>query len=81
MLRIIMHGCNGRMGQAITRIVKEDNDMQIVAGIDPFDGVLNDYPVYKSINECNIAADVVIDFAFANAVDGLLDYCLDNRFK
>lgn len=79
MLRIIMHGCNGRMGQAITRIVKEDNDMQIVAGIDPFDGVLNDYPVYKSINECNIAADVVIDFAFANAVDGLLDYCLDKK--
>ena len=28
MLRIIMHGCNGRMGQAITRIVKEDNDIQ-----------------------------------------------------
>lgn len=79
MLRIIMHGCNGRMGQAITRLVKEDNDMQIVAGIDPFDGVLNDYPVYKSIAECNIQADVVIDFAFANAVDGLLDYCLEKK--
>ena len=79
MLRIIMHGCNGRMGQAITRLVKEDNDMQIVAGIDPFDGVLNDYPVYKSIAECNIQADVVIDFAFANAVDGLLSYCLEKK--
>ena len=79
MVRVIMHGCNGRMGQAITRLAKEDKDIEIVAGIDPFDGVTNTYPVYKSINECEIKADVVIDFASAAAVDGLLDYCVNNN--
>ena len=79
MIRIIMHGCNGRMGQAITRLVKEDEGVTIVAGIDPFDGIVNDYPVYKNINECDIEADAVIDFASAMAVDTLLDYCLEKK--
>ncbi|MBO4347631.1 MAG: 4-hydroxy-tetrahydrodipicolinate reductase [Lachnospiraceae bacterium] len=79
MVRVIMHGCNGRMGQAITRLAKEDNDITIVAGVDPFDGIANDYPVYKNISECEIEADVVIDFALAGAVDGLLDYCVNKK--
>ena len=79
MIRIIMHGCNGRMGQAITRLAKENNELTIVAGVDPFDGVANDYPVFKSIEECNVDADVVIDFASAKAVDSLLTYCLDKK--
>lgn len=37
MVKIIMHGCCGHMGQVISQIVKEDADAQIVAGIDPFD--------------------------------------------
>ena len=79
MIRIIMHGCNGRMGQAITRLAKENIELTIVAGVDPFDGVANDYPVFKSIEECNVEADVVIDFASAKAVDSLLTYCLDKK--
>lgn len=74
-----MHGCNGRMGQAITRLAKEDENITIVAGVDPFDGITNDYPVYKNISECEIEADVVIDFALAGAVDGLLDYCVNKK--
>ena len=47
MTRIIMHGCNGRMGQMITGIVKERDDAEIVAGIDVFDGITtNGYPVF-----------------------------------
>ena len=79
MVRVIMHGCNGRMGQAITRLAKEDENITIVAGVDPFDGITNDYPVYKNISECEIEADVVIDFALAGAVDGLLDYCVNKK--
>ena len=79
MVRVIMHGCNGRMGQAITRLAKEDENITIIAGVDPFDGITNDYPVYKNISECEIEADVVIDFALAGAVDGLLDYCVNKN--
>ncbi|MCR4649675.1 MAG: 4-hydroxy-tetrahydrodipicolinate reductase [Lachnospiraceae bacterium] len=79
MVRVIMHGCNGRMGQFITKLVKEENNMEIVAGVDPFDSVKNDYPVFANIADCNIEADVVIDFASNKAVDGLLDYCVNKN--
>lgn len=76
MTNIIMHGCNGAMGQTITNIVGEDENVRIAAGIDIVDNRDNGYPVYTSIDQCDVEADVVIDFASARAVDGLLDYCL-----
>lgn len=75
MVKAIMHGCNGHMGQVITSICKEDENIEIVAGIDLYDGIQNDYPVFPSLEACDIEADVVIDFCNAKAVDGLLDYC------
>ena len=76
MVNVIMHGCNGHMGQTITNIIKEDNEIEIVAGIDLFDDGHNDYPVFKSFADCNIKADAIIDFCNAKAVDGLLDYAV-----
>ena len=76
MTRIIMHGCNGRMGQMITGIVKEDAEAEIVAGIDVADNIeTNKYPVFTDINACDVEADVVIDLSSAKAVDKLMDYC------
>ena len=75
MVRAIMHGCNGRMGRVITGLIKEDEAIEIVAGVDAFTGIANDYPVFESIGACDAEADVVIDFSNAGAVDALLDYC------
>lgn len=74
MVNIIMHGCNGKMGQVITGLVAADPELEIVAGIDPFDDGHNGYPVFPVIGDCQIPADVIIDFASVKAVDGLLDY-------
>lgn len=74
-----MHGCNGRMGRMITGIVAADENIEIVAGIDGYTGVANDYPVFKSIDKCDVEADVIIDFSNAGAVDGLLDYCVAKK--
>lgn len=75
MVRAIMHGCNGRMGRVITGLVKEDAAIEIVAGVDTYTGVANDYPVFEQIGACDVEADVVIDFSNAGAADALLDYC------
>ena len=75
MINIIMHGCNGHMGRVITNLVENDANAQIVAGIDPYDDGHNTYPVFSSIEQCDVAADVIIDFASAKAEDALLDYC------
>lgn len=79
MVKIIMHGCNGKMGQVITDIVKNDEGSEIVAGIDVSNHIQNEYPVFASIKDCDVQADVVIDFAAAVAVDDLLDYCVEKK--
>ena len=76
MTKVIMHGCNGKMGQVISGIIAEDENIKIVAGVDVYDEKKNDYPVYKSIQECQVDADVIIDFSNAKAVDELLVHCI-----
>lgn len=75
MVRAIMHGCNGAMGQVITDITEKDPDITIVAGIDLNDTRQNAYPVFSSLEDCDVDADVVIDFSTAKAADAVLDWC------
>ena len=75
MVKIIMHGCNGHMGQVISNIVEKDANAQIVAGIDIADQGKNSYPVFTNIDDCQVEADAVIDFSSPKAFDKLMDYC------
>ena len=79
MTRIIMHGCNGHMGQVITELAAKDAEVSIVAGIDIVDNKDNGYPVFTDIFACDVEADVIIDFAAAAAVDNLLKYSKDKN--
>ena len=75
MVEVILHGCNGRMGQMLSELISKDEEMKVVAGIEPSGEAKNDYPIYKSFDELKETADVIIDFSTASAIDGLLDYC------
>jgi 4-hydroxy-tetrahydrodipicolinate reductase len=79
MTRIIMHGCNGRMGNMISDICKADEEVSIVAGIDVADTGCYEYPVFTDIRQCSVEADVVIDFSNAKAVDALIAYCVEKQ--
>ncbi len=80
MINILMHGCNGHMGQVITRMAAENENTQIAAGVDPFAGADCGYPVYSSIRDFQERGrervDVIIDFSSAKAVDDLVEYCV-----
>ncbi|MDD5866848.1 4-hydroxy-tetrahydrodipicolinate reductase [Lachnospiraceae bacterium YH-ros2228] len=75
MTKVILHGCNGHMGRVLTDIIANDPDMEVVAGVDKYLGLENSYPVFSSLFECDLAADAVIDFSNAAAVDDLLSFC------
>lgn len=79
MVKVIMHGCNGRMGQFITNLVATDPEIEIVAGIDVSTHITNSYPVFSKIQDCGIVADVIIDFSTAPGVDDLLDFCVEKK--
>ena len=79
MTKMIMHGCNGRMGHMIIDLVKEDANIEVVAGVDAFGESSYDFPVFKSLADCNVEADVIVDFSSAAAVDGLLEHCVSKK--
>lgn len=65
MVKAIMHGCNGHMGRVITDIIKNTEGIELVAGIDKYTKVPNEYPVFENIGACDVEADVIIDFSNA----------------
>ncbi len=79
MTRVIMHGCNGKMGQTISGLIAADEEIEIVAGVDAYDEGKNPYPVFHTIETCDVMADAVIDFSAAAAVDSLLTYCTEKQ--
>lgn len=79
MTKIIMSGCNGHMGQVISDLVKNDPATEMVAGIDVVDNRDNGYPVFTNIADCDVEADVIIDFSSPKALDGLLAYSVEKQ--
>lgn len=81
MIRIIMSGCNGKMGQVITRLVAErdSDELKIVAGFDVRDTFDNPYPTYLEPSEFDGEADVIIDFSHPDGLNGLLQFALEKN--
>ncbi len=79
MTKMIMHGCNGRMGRAIVELTLSDPDIEVVAGVDAYGENNYDFPVFDSLDKCDVQADVVVDFSNASAVEGLLKACSEKK--
>lgn len=63
-MRVLLHGCNGRMGQVLTKIIFESKDMEVACGVDiSIDKYKNPYPVYNRLEEVKEEVDVLIDFS------------------
>ena len=74
MKRILLSGCNGKMGRIIAGCVRERRDCTIVAGIDPCGRPLDGFPVFTAPSDCAVEADVIIDFSHPDALEPLLQY-------
>jgi 4-hydroxy-tetrahydrodipicolinate reductase len=79
MIRILLSGCNGKMGRVITSIAHYREDVKIVAGYDLNDSIANDYPVFTQLDQCNVAVDVMIDFSHPSAMSQVLSYALSRK--
>ena len=82
MAGILLSGCNGKMGKAVTQNVAATDDCEIVGGIDIFAESLSGYPVFSSpalvSNEIIEKTDVIIDFSNPSALSGLLEFAVAN---
>lgn len=79
MIRIIMCGCNGKMGRVISELAAEDTQTKIVAGIDFNTEKHYDYPVFAAPAECTVEADVMIDFSSPQKLTERLAMAIDRK--
>lgn len=79
MLRLILSGCNGRMGRAVEHLCAAQPDLEIAAGFDLLGTGDRDFPVFSSPAEFQGQADAVIDFSAPAALPALLDFCTARR--
>jgi len=79
-MKVLLHGCNGKMGRVMTRILGETQGMDVVAGVDIEPArVANTYPVYASLPDVKESADVLIDFSHHTSLEALLAFGLDRK--
>ena len=79
MTKVIMNGCNGHMGRVISDLCAKDADIEIVAGIDINTEEAYGYPVFAKIEDCDVAADAIIDFSHVSCVDAMLAYSVEKQ--
>lgn len=76
MIEILLNGCNGAMGTAISQYVNKRDDADIIAGIDKTCEMHFHYPVYESITDFHGDADVIIDFSNPSAFDSVIYFAV-----
>ena len=79
MIKIILVGSSGKMGNTVSDLLRENNEIKIVAGIDKLEKDYSEYPVFDAISKCNINADVLLDFSNSAITDEVVNYSRENK--
>lgn len=79
MLHILLHGASGRMGKTVAELVRRADNVEIVAGVDKYQPDADmGFRVFTSLAECDVKADVMVDFSKPEALTGILTYCMEH---
>lgn len=80
MIKVLINGCNGRMGQVITRLASDDENLSITAGVDISpERIKNAYPVYENLSDVKEDIDVIIDFSNIKGLPLLLEFAIARK--
>lgn len=74
-MKVLLHGCNGRMGQVLVKLISEAPDMEVVCGVDSFpEKFKNNFPVYTTLEEVKEDVDILIDFSNHSCISNILNF-------
>ena len=79
MIRVLINGCNGKMGQEVAKAVTLTPDIEVLCGVDRIDTGDNNFPVFTNIDSINLIPDVIIDFSIPEATFKILEFA--NKHK
>ena len=79
MLKILLSGCNGKMGHVIVDLVSKSDNFTICCGFDKDISNNLDFPVFSDVKDIDIKPDVIIDFSIPIASLNILDFAVKNN--
>lgn len=79
MIKVLINGCNGKMGQEVAKIVNIDNDCVLLGGVDKEKTGEFPFPVYTDYTEIAEKPDVIIDFSIPVATMNAVKYAKENH--
>ena len=78
MIKILLSGCSGKMGAAVINLAGEDNDVEIIAGVDSVNRKLP-FPVFSGFKDVTVTPDVIIDFSNVSVLDNMLSFAAKHK--
>ncbi len=83
MIRLIVSGAAGKMGREVIKAIAQQEDMQVVAGVDPTLDVIDQIKVYTDLAQAirETKPHVVIDFTHPGVVKQNIEVCLAHNIR
>lgn len=72
--KVLVVGCNGRMGQLVCKLVKESEEFELLGGTDVVDKSTDDFPVWVRLADIPERPDIIIDFSSPDATERVLSW-------
>lgn len=79
MVKVLINGCNGRMGQVLAKEIDRFPNLLLNCGFDISDNGANTFPVYSNINDIKEKPDVIVDFSVPIATLNILKYAVSAK--
>ncbi len=79
MIKVLINGCNGKMGQEVINAIQNNEKFTVLNGVDKEENPAYIFPVYTNVNEIKEKPDVIIDFSIPVATMQILEYAKNNK--
>ena len=78
-IRILINGCNGKMGQEVAKKARVMEGIEVLCGVDKSDSGDNFFPVYINLEDIKELPDVIVDFSIPSASMQILDFAVSKK--
>ena len=79
MIKVLINGCNGKMGQEVIKVINNNEKFEVLNGVDKEENADYVFPVYTNISEIKEKPDVIVDFSVPVATMQILEYAKNNK--
>ncbi len=79
MIKVLINGCNGKMGQEVLNAINNNENFEVLNGVDLIENHNYKFPVYTNVSEIKEKPDVIIDFSVPVATMKILEYAKEKK--